>query len=81
MYDMETPVLASVEEYLSTSYSPDLDYVDGVLEERNVGEKPHSKAQRKIILLLDKGSDGRICVWPEQLIQVLPTRFRVQTSA
>jgi hypothetical protein len=27
----------SLEEYLSTDYEPDCDYVDGVLEERNVG--------------------------------------------
>jgi len=28
----------SLEEYLSTSYSPDCDFVDGQIEERNVGE-------------------------------------------
>jgi len=28
----------SVEEYLHTVYEPDMDYVDGVLEDRNVGE-------------------------------------------
>jgi Uma2 family endonuclease len=67
----------SVEEYLSTAYSPDVDYVDGMLEDRNVGEKPHSKAQRKLILLLDKASGGKICVWPEQRVQVSETRYRV----
>lgn len=69
--------MISIEEYLSTPYSPDVDYVDGTLEDRNVGEKPHSKAQRKLILLLEKASAGKICVWPEQRVQVLSTRYRV----
>ncbi len=35
----------SLEEYLRTDYEPDCDYVDGELEERNVGEKEHSAVQ------------------------------------
>ena len=31
-----------MEEYLATSYRPDCDYVDGEIEERNLGEKEHS---------------------------------------
>ena len=38
-------VLVSVEEYLHTSYEPDCDYVEGHIEERNVGEGPHSLLQ------------------------------------
>jgi len=72
-----TTTLISVEEYLSTPYSPDVDYVDGMLEDRNGGDKPHSKTQRKLILLFEKGSAGKICVWPEQRVQVLPARYRV----
>jgi Uma2 family endonuclease len=34
--------MVSVEEYLTTSFNPDRDYVDGELEERNFGEQPHS---------------------------------------
>jgi hypothetical protein len=30
-------VLVALEEYLNTSYSPDREYVDGVVVERNVG--------------------------------------------
>ena len=37
--------LISVEEYPSTLYRPDCDLVDGVLMERNVGRKDHSKLQ------------------------------------
>ena len=35
----------SVEEYLHTAYRPDCDYVDGVVEERNLGERDHSWIQ------------------------------------
>jgi Uma2 family endonuclease len=35
----------SIEEYLSTTYEPDMDYVDGELEERNVGEYQHNIVQ------------------------------------
>jgi hypothetical protein len=34
--------VASVDEYLSTTYRPDCDYVDGRVVERNVGELDHS---------------------------------------
>ena len=37
--------LISVEEYLATSYEPDMEYVDGVLEERNAGDWLHSAVQ------------------------------------
>jgi len=36
----------SVEEYLSTAYRSDCDYVDGEVRERNVGEYPHSGKYR-----------------------------------
>lgn len=42
---MSTAVLVSEEEYLSTEYEPDCEYEDGVLIERNVGKKPHSRLQ------------------------------------
>jgi len=34
-----TTATVSLAEYLSTSYKPDKEYVDGVLEERNAGTK------------------------------------------
>jgi Uma2 family endonuclease len=43
--DMSVGTLLSVEEYLNTSYSPDMEYRDGVLVERNVGEKEHARLQ------------------------------------
>jgi hypothetical protein len=37
--------LVSVEEYLGTSYSPDCEYIDGVVAERNLGQFDHSSLQ------------------------------------
>ncbi len=39
---MATTTLITVEEYLRTSYEPDAEFVDGVLEERSTGEDRHS---------------------------------------
>src|SRR5438105_14641078 len=39
------PTLVSPEEYLATSYEPDVDYVDGVLVERTVPDGPHGRLQ------------------------------------
>ena len=36
------PKLISIEEYLSSSYEPDLEFVDGVLEEKHLGEWDHT---------------------------------------
>jgi Uma2 family endonuclease len=67
-----------LEEYLSTDYEPDCDYVDGELIERNMGEKGHSKTQMRVagLFYLQRHALG-IHVFPEQRIQVAPARFRV----
>jgi Uma2 family endonuclease len=44
--------MVSVEEYLSTSYDPDMEFVDGTLVGRNVGEWPHSRVQSNVIFAL-----------------------------
>ena len=68
----------SVQEYLSTDYSPDCDYVDGVLEERTVGEKDHSALQAALIVWfhLNARSLG-LRAYPEQRVQVSPSRYRI----
>ncbi len=38
----------SLEEYLHTEYEPDCDYVDGALEDRNVGQKKHGETHTAI---------------------------------
>ena len=75
---MAVAALVSVEEYLSTDYSPDCDYVDGVLEDRNVGEKDHSKLQRDLTVhLYARCKELGLHLFPEQRVQVTSTRFRV----
>src|SRR5215468_8783215 len=75
---MATGSLMSVKEYLSTSYHPDCDYVDGVLEERNVGDVDHSDLQSEIVYQL-RARRREWGVWAavEQRVQVSPTKFRV----
>jgi Uma2 family endonuclease len=47
---MSAGTLISLEEYLRTSYSPDMEYRDGVLVERNVGDERHSFLQAMLAL-------------------------------
>lgn len=42
------PGLIPIEEYLASSYEPDLEYVDGVLEEKTMGERDHGFLQMAI---------------------------------
>ncbi|HXS94415.1 MAG TPA: Uma2 family endonuclease [Candidatus Limnocylindrales bacterium] len=75
---MRTGEMVSVHEYLSTSYSPDCDYVDGVLLERNVGEKDHSKLQVRLTLFFgQRGAEWGVSVFTEQRVQVKKDRFRI----
>jgi Uma2 family endonuclease len=75
---MAVATRVSLEEYLNTNYEPDCDYVDGVLEERNVGKRKHSRAQSRIIALLVAVTDGHgYEVMTEQRVQVSPTRVRI----
>ncbi len=75
---MPSATLVSVSDYLGTSYRPDRDYVDGELQERNVGEWPHSRAQGRLYaFLFQREAQWGIRVVPEQRVQVTPTRFRI----
>ncbi|PWU04452.1 MAG: Uma2 family endonuclease [Terriglobia bacterium] len=75
---MATGTLISVQEYLSTSYSPDRDYLDGMVVERTVGEKDHSRLQTDLSTYLNvRAKQWRMHVYVEQRVQVKPTRFRV----
>ncbi len=73
---MATGALVSVEEYLSTSYDPDCDYVDGELEDRNVGQKSHAKAQSKLLIAFNFRYPSLFVV-VEQRTRVSATRYRV----
>ena len=75
---MQTEELISVREYLTTAYDPDCDYVDGVVEERNLGERDHAKLQGAVFAYFyNRRKEWGIHVFPEQRVQVSATRFRV----
>ena len=45
IHDAPTTELVSVREYLTTMYRPDCEYLDGQVEERNLGEYDHGLLQ------------------------------------
>lgn len=49
---MVTATQVSLETYLNTVYDPDVDYVDGELEDRNVGHYDHTIVQQQILMWL-----------------------------
>jgi Uma2 family endonuclease len=70
--------LISIEEYLSTTYRPDVDYVDGEIEERNLGEFDHADLQTQIShLLRNNQNDWGVRVVVETRTRVSPTRVRI----
>jgi Uma2 family endonuclease len=77
-----TPLPITVSEYLHTSYRPDCDYVDGRIEERNLGELDHATVQAEILAWLRQHrNEWGICAVPEIRIQASPTRFRIADIA
>jgi len=55
----------SVEEYLSTVYEHDCEYVDGVIEERDLGEFEHAFLQAILIgIFLKNREEWRILRFP-----------------
>jgi Uma2 family endonuclease len=79
---MHSTILMPVEEYLRTSFEEaDQDYVDGALEERHVGELPHSTVQGRVLSLLGALPGLGLRVLPEIRIQISPTRYRVADVA
>ena len=73
---MSVETLISLEEYLNTSYDPDVEYVDGVLVERNVGDWLHSLVQSNLIFAL-RSKYPRSFAVPELRSQTRPTRYRL----
>ena len=73
-----TPALSTMEQYLHTSFHPDVDFVDGELEERNSGERDHGRIQALLAawFLSREERFGTFAV-VEQRIQVTPSRVRI----
>ncbi len=67
-----------VSEYLSTTYRPDREYVDGAMVERNLGEKDHSRPQIRLgAFFFLREAEWGISAMTEQRVQVTPSRFRI----
>ena len=72
------PALVSIEEYLASSYEPDLEYVDGVLEEKNMGERDHGFLQAMITAwFVNHRSEWGIDVVLEYRTRTSKTRVRL----
>lgn len=75
---MATTASIPLSEYLSSSYEVDCDYVDGELQERNMGEWQHALLQGILSgIFRDHRHDWQIKAVPEQRVQVRADRFRI----
>lgn len=67
-----------LEVYLSTSWEPDAEYVDGVIEERPKGEWSHADWQAAVVeFFRNRRKEWNIRVALELRVQVTPDNFRV----
>jgi Uma2 family endonuclease len=68
---MDVATLIPVEEYLETSYSPDREFRDGVLLERNVGDKAHAWLQIRLgAYILNRRKQWNIHPYTELRVKV-----------
>jgi Uma2 family endonuclease len=72
------PNPVSLDEYLNTDYSPDCEYIDGAVVERNVGKRKHARTQAELAFRLRVLLEGRP-LFPnvEQRVRVSATRIRI----
>lgn len=76
--DMATSSVVPVEEYLRTTYHPDMEYLDGQLVERHVGEYFHSRLQLLIATALaSRERKRRFRVFTELRVQIADRRYRI----
>lgn len=75
---MATLAVVPLSEYLSHTYEPDCDFIEGELEERNVGEELHSELQALLAQIFrNERNAWGVRVLTEQRVQVGPNRFRI----
>lgn len=68
----------TVRRYLRTNWSPDREFVDGRIEERNLGEKEHSIIQRYLtFLFMLRRDEWGVEIFPDLRTQTQSHRFRV----
>jgi hypothetical protein len=72
----------TVEEYRAMVFEHDCEYVDGVIEERHLGEFEHDFVQGILIgLFLSNRKEWGVYPLPEQRVQTQMTHFRVSDIA
>lgn len=75
---MATSAVIPVSEYLDTTHRPHCDYIDGQVQERNVGEYDHANVQFGLATYLrNRAQDWKIRIVGENRVQVSETRFRI----
>ncbi|MGI4757702.1 MAG: Uma2 family endonuclease [Janthinobacterium lividum] len=73
-----TSTILTMDEYLHTSYSPDVDFVDGEIEERNSGEFDHGYLQGLFFAwFLERKERLKALPVVEQRIRVAHSRVRI----
>jgi Uma2 family endonuclease len=78
IHEIPPTEFVSVREYLATSYRPDCEYVDGRIEERNLGEYDHGLLQLFLGQLFMNNRDAwKIRVVTDVRTQVSSSHFRV----
>ena len=75
---MATSLQISIETYLASSYEPDREYIDGELQERNVGKWQHARVQALLAAwFVQNESRWGVMVSTEQRTRVAGTRVRI----
>src|ERR1700678_2727257 len=70
--------LISIDEYLRTTYHPDCDYVDGEIQERNLGEREHARLQSLLTICFGNNEKvWNVYTLVEQRIRVAQRRVRI----
>jgi hypothetical protein len=71
---MRTGTAIPVEKCLRTTYHPDMEFVDGLVE-RDVGERPHSRLQAMLVMILGwREAERGFEVFTEQRISIQERR-------
>ncbi len=77
MASLTTPDF-SIEQYLRTPYSPDCDFIDGTVEDRNSGELDHANLQTAIAAWFRHHQQAwNIYSFVELRVRISPTRVRI----
>jgi Uma2 family endonuclease len=69
---MATSAQISMTEYLHSTFEPDAEYVNGEIEQRNMGEYDHNAVQKAILLWFDQNDKE----WRTRSVQEQRTRLR-----